>query len=97
MAHETQGADQITSGCPDKNTDHRPKIGSRIEIPVHYDLWMRGAQTGQVTGFRHGKAGQSDYVLVRMDHPQVRNLLKLWKPDWPYAKVLNSARDAGIV
>lgn len=68
----------------------RELIGKRIEIPVHYDLWMRGARFGVVTQFRHGGPGQSDYVLVKLDHPQVKRRLKLWRPDWEYAKVLGS-------
>lgn len=63
-------------------------IGSRIEIPVHYDLWMQGARFGTVTQFRYGKDGQSDYVYVKMDNPQVKRRLKLWRHDWDYAKIL---------
>ena len=62
------------------------QIGQRIEIPVHYDLWMRGARFGVVTSFRAGCAGQSDCVLVKMDHPQVKKRLKLWRLDWDFAK-----------
>ncbi len=63
-------------------------IGDRIEIPAHYDLWMRGARFGKITSFRHGKDGQSDYYLVQMDHPQVKRRLKLWRLDWDYAKLV---------
>lgn len=66
-----------------------PLIGNRIEIPVHYDLWMRGACTGVVTAYRHGEPGMSDYLLVKMDHPQVKKHLKLWALDWDYIKVLS--------
>lgn len=66
-------------------------VGSRVEIPVHYDLWMRGARHGEVTAFRHGKNGQSDYLLVQMDHPQVKKRLKLWAIDWPYARFIEKA------
>lgn len=66
-----------------------PLIGKRIEIPVHYDLWMRGARTGVVTAFRHGKLGMSDCLLVKMDHPQIKKRLKLWVLDWDYIKVLS--------
>ena len=59
-------------------------IGHRVEIPVHYDAWMRGARFGTVTAFRHGALGQSDYLLVKLDHPQIKQRLKLWRPDWPY-------------
>lgn len=64
-------------------------IGKRIEIPVHYDMWMRGARFGEVTAFRNGKAGQSDYLLVKMDHPQIKRRLKLWRIDWDYAKLIS--------
>lgn len=61
-------------------------IGDKIEIPVHYDLWARGARFGTITAFRNGKDGQSDYFLVKIDHYQVKKSLKLWKLDWNYAK-----------
>ncbi len=63
-------------------------VGQRIEIPVHYDLWMRGACFGVITAFRHGKPGQSDYYIVKMDHPQVKRRLRLWSLDWDYAKAV---------
>ena len=71
-----------------KVTDTSGLVGKRIEIPVHYDLWMQGARFGTVTGFRAGAAGESDYVLVRMDHEQVRNQVKLWRLDWDYIRIL---------
>lgn len=67
----------------DRNT---PK-GTRIEIPVHYDMWMRGARQGEVRGYRNGKDGRSAYLMVRMDRPQVRRCVKLWRGDWEYAKL----------
>jgi hypothetical protein len=73
--------------------DHKPLIGKRVEIPVHYDLWMRGARMGTVTQYRNGKDGQSDCLLVKMDHPQVRRRVKLWRPDWEYAKFDAQGRD----
>lgn len=64
-------------------------IGKRIQIPVHYDTWMRGAKFGVVTAFRYSKTpGTSDYLLVKMDHPQITRRLKLWSIDWDYAEVL---------
>jgi hypothetical protein len=64
-------------------------VGKRIETPVHYDMWMRGARFGQVTAFRHSnQAGTSDYVLVKLDHPQAKRRLKVWSLDWDYVKVL---------
>ena len=61
-------------------------IGTRIEIPVHYDMWMRGARFGVITAFRTGKPGQSDYYLVKLDNAVKR--LKLWRSDWEYVKVI---------
>jgi hypothetical protein len=68
---------------------NRPPIHSRIEIPVHYNLWMQGARFGLVTQFRHGRVGQSDYVLVKMEHPQIKRSIKLWEPDWQFCKVIS--------
>jgi hypothetical protein len=69
------------------------KIGERIEIPVHYDLWMQGARTGRVVGYRGGKPGQSDYFLVRMDSPHVAKPIRLWGHDAPYAKRLSCRQE----
>lgn len=63
-------------------------LGQRIEIPVHYNMWMRGARFGVITQFRHGQPGQSDYVYVKLDHPQAKRRLKLWRPDWDYIKLV---------
>lgn len=65
------------------------KIGDRIEIPAHYDLWMRGARTGEITAFRHSKGLTPGYFLVKMDHPQVKHRVKLPVEDWNYAKVIS--------
>jgi len=60
--------------------------GKRIEIPVHYDLWMRGARFGVVSGHRLGKPGHSGCILVKMDHPQVKRALRIWSIDLDYIK-----------
>jgi hypothetical protein len=73
---------------PAEKASVQPAIGSRVEIPVHYDMWMRGARFGVVTAFRHGGQGQSDYVLVKLDHPQAKRSLKVWRLDWEYMKVI---------
>ncbi len=57
-------------------------VGKRVEIPVHYDMWMRGARFGEVTAFHHGKEGRSAYVIVKFDHPQAKKRLKVWALDW---------------
>lgn len=67
-------------------------IGKRVEIPVHYDLWAQGARYGVVTATRHAnhaKGIYSDYILVKMDHPQVRRRLKVWKIDWGCIKIID--------
>lgn len=63
----------------------RSMLGKSIEIPVHYDLWIRGARTGKVTAI--GKDGA--FVYVRMNHSQVKRRLKLWRGDFAYAKVIS--------
>jgi hypothetical protein len=59
--------------------------GKRIEIPVHYDLWMRGARFGLVTAIGKDAA----FVYVKMDHAQVKKRLKLWRIDYDYAKTID--------
>ncbi len=59
-------------------------LGQRVEIPVHYDLWMRGARFGVVSSI--GKDGE--FVRVKLDHPQVRNRLKVWRIDYDYMRRL---------
>jgi len=68
--------------------DMKTLIGKRVEIPVHFDMWMRGARFGTVIGRRQGKPGVSAYVMVRMDHPQVKRCLKVWAIDAEYMRVL---------
>ncbi|QWY83405.1 hypothetical protein [Rhizobium phage RHph_X3_9] len=59
-------------------------VGKRIEIPVHYNMWMRGARFGTVTSV--GKDGA--FIRVRMEHAQVRNKLKVWRIDYDFIKVM---------
>lgn len=66
----------------------RALIGRRVEIPVHYDLWMRGARYGVVSSFKPGGAGISDCLRVRMDNPRVKRRCKVWRLDWPYMKLV---------
>lgn len=63
-------------------------IGKRVEIPVHYDMWMRGARTGIVTSAQQGKNGYSAFVRVKLDNNHTKKLLKVWRLDWEYMKVL---------
>lgn len=59
-------------------------VGKRIEIPVHYDMWMQGAHYGTVRSV--GALG--DYVKVKLDHPCAKRQLKVWAIDYDYVKVL---------
>lgn len=65
-----------------------PQRGQRVSIPVHYDLWMRGATTGTVRSFHAGEPGQSAYVKVKLDHAGVKRQLKVWRLDWTYMNKL---------
>lgn len=62
----------------------RGLLGKRVEIPVHYNLWMRGARFGEVVGHsvRHR------CVYVRLDSNAVRYRLKVWYADLRFLKVL---------
>jgi hypothetical protein len=65
----------------------RALVGRRIEIPVYYDYWMRGARFGVVTSFRSDTAGRSAFIRVKLDDaPRVR--LKVWAMDWESCKLL---------
>lgn len=66
----------------------RAYVGRRVEIPVHFDVWMQGARFGTVTGWRKGKSGVSAYVLVKMDHPAIKRRVKVWRLDWEYLRLL---------
>lgn len=61
-------------------------LGQCIEIPVHYDMWMRGARFGRVTSI--GKDGE--YVRVALDiYPRgFKYRLKIWRIDFDYIRVL---------
>jgi hypothetical protein len=65
------------------------QIGDRIEIPVHYDWWMRGARYGVVTSTRGGKTGIAAYAYVKLDAlPTNARRLKVWAMDWSYCKLV---------
>lgn len=62
-------------------------VGKRVEIPTHYDLWIRGARFGTVCGARYNAEGR--YLLIRIDHYAVKTLLKVPAKDWSLLKVLS--------
>lgn len=57
-------------------------VGKRVEIPVHYNMWMRGARFGYVASV----GPDAEYVKVKLDHPQARKQLKVWRIDFEYMK-----------
>lgn len=53
-------------------------VGKKLEIPVHFDLWMQGARFGTVTS----AARDGSQVLVKMDHPQVKRRIAIREADF---------------
>lgn len=45
--------------------------GCRVELSPSYDLWMQGARFGEVTSVG------DEMASVRMDHPQVKRILRI--------------------
>ena len=66
----------------DKQAQARYLVGKRVEIPVHYNAWARGARYGDVT--RVGKGG--DFVYVKLD--KISKPIKVWRLDYDYIKVI---------
>lgn len=52
------------------STDQQFTVGDRVELSPGCDLWVRGAKYGTVTAIRKG------LIMVRMDHKQVRKLIR---------------------
>jgi hypothetical protein len=59
--------------------DMRWLIGRRVEIPVHFDLWMRGARFGRISAVTSVPPRGTDdrAVYVRMDNKRVRKLVRV--------------------
>jgi hypothetical protein len=73
----------------DKAAQAKALVGKRVQIPVHYDMWMCGARYGVVTSIG-GTNTHSPFVRVKLDHPQVKRRLKVWQMDYDYMQVLDS-------
>jgi hypothetical protein len=58
-------------------------IGTRVEIPVGFDLWIRGARFGTIK-----RITPDGYWMVKMDNPQVRRLVCINHFDQNYTKIL---------
>jgi hypothetical protein len=56
------------------------RVGQRIEIPVHCDLWMQGARFATV------RKVTDLGVLLKMDHPQVKQRQFLANEHHPFCK-----------
>ena len=73
-----------------KEKQARDMVGKRVEIPVHYDMWMRGARFGRVVGlsWEYG-SGQKVIraIRVKMEHPQVKRLVKIARIDFDYVTI----------
>ena len=72
---------------PAKFTTKSPLVGKRVEIAPHYDLWMRGARHGVIHSVsvpRATLAAQPDLVRLKMDHPQVKRLIRVYLDDVKY-------------
>ena len=67
-------------------TSPKELIGLRVEIPVHYDAWARGARFGRVTAFRHDKPGRSAYVIIKPDIGPQAFRVKVWRMDWAWMR-----------
>jgi len=54
--------------------------GKRVEIPVHFDIWMRGARFGVVSSVGAG------FIRVKMDNPRVRRRVRIEAKDFPFCR-----------
>lgn len=59
-------------------------VGKRVEIPVHYDAWARGARYGVVSSV----AADGDFIRIKMDHPQIKRRVKVWRLDFNHVKLI---------
>jgi hypothetical protein len=67
-------------------------VGKRVQIPAYTDLWMRGARFGTIERVIEGKGNYldpkdprgADIFVVRMDHPQVKRLARVFADDCSY-------------
>lgn len=64
-------------------TEHKMFQGRRLTIPVHYDLWMRGARHGVIEGVRKRDLAWR----VKMDNPLVKRRVYIPLADKDFCKV----------
>ena len=68
-------------------------LGDRIELPAHYDYWMRGARFGTVVKFKKAFSPRPsdqayDRFLIKMDNPRIKRLVTLPSYDWEFARII---------
>lgn len=75
----------------DKEAQARALVGKRVEIPVHYDMWMRGARFGRVVGMAWKRNGVGEKIVsairVKMEHPGAKRQVRIWTIDFDYVTV----------
>ena len=59
------------------------RIGKRVEIPPHYDLWMMGARYGVVEAVPDERYPRERLALIS-DHPRVKRLVKVFADEVTY-------------
>lgn len=62
-------------------TSKDSRVGKRVEIAPHYDLWMRGARYGVVRYVIPADSIGPERLVLRMDHPHVRRLVNVLADD----------------
>lgn len=58
-------------------------MNTRIKIPAHFDLWMRGARYGTVI-----RVDKNSVWHVKIDHPQVKRIVKIGPHDQDYCRAV---------
>lgn len=56
-------------------------VGDRVELSPRCDLWMRGAKFGEIQGINR----DNGYAVIRIDHPQVKQLVAIRLYDLRFA------------
>lgn len=58
-----------------------PRIGKRVEIAPHHDLWMQGARMGIIRKIETVGVHGGEIFTLKMDHPQVKRLARIHGAD----------------
>ena len=70
--------------------DMRWLLGRRVEIPAHYDVWMRGARYGVISCVTalSDRRTKTRSVYVRMDNTRVRKRVRVPSTDFEHLRFL---------